>query len=180
MRNLNIRHSSSINQGLVDKRRAGRLSPFSLHLATPLVLALAALSLGCSDSSDDQLPASGVWDVRFNLTTDECGLVAGDIPGFVDQHQIAEAGDMLSLSAVSGIFADSPGQRSSNTSFTIEDEIEGDLFGTGVPCLLTASVTYNLKDQNSADTLFVQEINCTDGLSCRSNGPGSAKRQPDF
>jgi len=142
---------------------------------TCLILSLAA----CSNSRGDDVRAgfAGTWDLRYNLSVDECGLVAGNILGFVDQHYIEEHDGVLRFSTVSGIIEDVEATLREDGSLLAEDLLAGDLFDDGSFCEFRSAISYHDNDGLRANSILAQTLWCDDGFSCESLGIGEAVRQ---
>ena len=157
-------------------------------IARILVLAALIPVFGCGGDSDSPsgLPNfSGLWDIRYNFNSDECRIVLGGVPGFVDQHEITQDGGAVTLVSQSGLIGEGSGAQREDGSITAEETVEGDIFGVGVPCELYTGITYNSLSTKSSDgagdtaqSIFVQTIECADGYVCESQAVGSAVRQP--
>ena len=140
-------------------------------------ISLVVLLLGCNGSSSKNRFFTGVWDIRYNMSIDECQIVLPGVPGFVDQHSIIEDDGLIELSTQSNLVESDTTSLGEDGSFTVRQQVEGDLFGDGSFCMLENSIHYSNLDHNTASSLFVQEVNCGDGFGCRSEGVGQAQRQ---
>ncbi len=117
---------------------------------------------------------SGTWELIFNLSSDECGVLAEDSFSFSDQHIITQDTGAFLVDAESGQFTSSAAQVRDDGSLLIEENLEGDLFGDGIFCSYTNAVSYLDRRGDTADTLFLQRLNCADGFLCESRGIGQA------
>jgi hypothetical protein len=150
------------------------------HPIRSIIAAFIALSLAACGSGDERQNSSftGTWDVRYNLQVNECGIVAGGVPGFVDQHSILSDGLAVQVDAVSGFLNAALGEVREDGSFACEQTIEGDIFGDGIACTQTTRISYEPISNESASSLFFLSLSCADGFQCVSSGIGEATRQP--
>jgi hypothetical protein len=158
-----------------------RSSPAVLRLA--LLSAFALSSGGCggggSDSTFDGNYA-GDWDVRYNLSQDDCGIVESGVIGFVDRHSIIQNGKAITLDIASGFGPPLTGEVQSDNTFTAEQLLKGtDFFAGGVFCTIHQAISYQPEDLNKASTLFLREVSCADGFTCVSKGVGESVRRTD-
>lgn len=144
------------------------------RLAVPLALSLAISGCGGGDSTASY---DGTWDVRYNLSTDECLLVTGGITGFLDQITISQSGQDISVESRSQIFSGST-TLAADDSFTVHTPVTGDVFQNGSSCTGETVLSFSNRRGDIADTLFSQSIRCSDGMKCVSRGLGTGERQP--
>ena len=147
-------------------------------LAVQLSLMLLLSACGGGGDDDDLPDYSGVWDVSYHFVSDECGLVSGGIPGFVDQHIIEQAGSAAEVSAISGLIVARHAIVREDGSLLAEETLQQDIFGTGTPCTLTSRLEYEDLRGERATTLYDFDIACEDGYRCASRAIGEAARQP--
>ncbi len=143
-------------------------------LATLLVLSLT--NCGSDDDGFD-IDYNGIWDVRYNFSADECQIVEAGVLGFVDQHVIAQTGNVIALDSTVGLGFPLNGALREDSSFLAEQQISGDLFGDGTLCSQAQSISYQQTDSDRADSQFVRRISCNDGYVCESRAVGEARRQ---
>lgn len=170
-------------------RRYLRLSLFFLSvvalcsLGTLVTFSALALS-ACSGSGDDVSDAelgefAGVWDVRYNFSTDECVMVEGGITGFVDIHSIDQddSTGIISMSASIDFGEGLEGAATGTNTFEANQVVNGDIFGDGNFCSVEQSISYEATDAGRATTLFSRHIECSDGYVCESRALGEAVRR---
>jgi hypothetical protein len=153
-------------------------SPFRLtHAALFLCLGLSACS-GGDDSADALLSEfSGTWNVRYNLSRDECGLVTSGITGFVDSHFIQQNASQIELDpSGTSIGGSQKGTLVDSQSFDTTVSGQGDFFGDGGFCAVEQKISYEATGSDTATTLFSRHIECADGFVCDSLATGRADR----
>ena len=166
------------------------LRQYPLKHCLALILGAMALIGGCNSSSSFLVNYSGIWDVRYNISQDECGVVTSGLPGFVDQHIIDQANpvtralESASFDAQSGLLTDTAAEIDENDDLFAEEVTVGDIFGDGSTCTLTARTNSencgrDASGNDRVDALFTFEIGCNDGFACRTEAVGAAVRQPE-
>lgn len=140
------------------------------------------LLLGCSDDGTTRVIVvvgdyRGIWDVRYNLTVDDCFLVESGILGFVDVHEIEQQGASVTLVASSDSGVPLTGTVREDKSLATEQLLEGDIFGIGLPCQLYQAISYEPTETGTTTSLFIREIACDDGFFCETRGLGESKRR---
>jgi hypothetical protein len=152
---------------------------FSFRFFVCTIFFLSLTLSSCSNSRGTiETSYTGTWDVRYNLSIDDCGLVGGSIPGFIDVHFIEETAEGLQFSTTSGIIVEAIAQIRADGSLLVEDNLAGDLFGDGSFCEFRTAISYQDLAAESASSLLAQTLLCNDGFSCESLGVGQATRQP--
>jgi|GEM_PF-3005531 len=149
-------------------------------LLCPLLI-ISCLVSGCNSSSSGQKAVSdysGTWDVRYNFTTDDCGLALEGLLGFVDQHFIVQDGGIISFESQGGLLSSDSARIDSSGALQVEDIQEGDLFGDGSFCSFRVGVSYQDAFDNTATSLFDYTLGCNDGFECSSQAVGQSRRQP--
>lgn len=143
-----------------------------------LLLLTSLLCVACNGRDSKSINTfqdyPGNWQLVVNLTLDECGVLPEDVFSFTDDVTIQEQQDRLLVDAESGFFASTPGELRQDGSLIIEDSQEGDLFGDGIFCSYSNSLSYLNLEHGSSDALFVQRLSCADGYICESHGVGKA------
>ena len=139
---------------------------------------LCLVSDSCNGGGVDPF-YGGVWDVSYNLTLDECGLVGEDTLGFEDVHRINYGDSTITLVAESGILNNGVGTIRFDDSLLATEEINGDILGNGVTCVLRSYVTYFDLREDRASSLSVFRIDCPDDFHCSSEATGTAVRRAD-
>ncbi len=148
----------------------------SLHF---VLSALASFSIVACNSNNNTTNTSylGIWDVRYNLSTDDCQLVTPGITGFVSEHDISELDDGTMILTSNDTFITEATATQSDGILTAIEDLSGDLFGDGSFCTQTSSVGYSQLNDNDATTLFEFRLECNDGFLCVSQALGQATRR---
>jgi len=139
------------------------------------VIALSAC--GGDGDSDGTASFSGIWDVRYNLTVDECGVVTPGVIGFVDQHVIEERAEGVAFSSVDQLISVENGVIREDGSLFVEAVTSADLIGDGSLCDITTTVVYRNLVEDDAESLFTLRIECSGIAVCASEAIGGTKRQ---
>ena len=153
------------------------LKAFSLLF---LVAAISSCGGGGGDGTASLPDYTGVWDVQYHLSTDECFIVASNVPGFVDQHILEQTGTVVDFTTLSPVMSHTTqvqGVVREDGTLYAADEFTKDA-GGGVVCTSKTEISYQIPVEDQAQTLFSLQIACSDGLSCVSQGIGTAVRQP--
>ena len=151
-------------------------------VTTCLLCAVCTLSAcGSGGSDQDELDAlaaeyGGTWDVRYNLTVDECGVVDG-VVGIADLHTITQDGNSLTLQTPNGPEEPFTGAVREDNSFLVEQLLEGDIFNVGLFCTLRQQISYQATSASTASSLYERTITCADGYLCNTHGVGESKRR---
>lgn len=142
------------------------------------------LLVSCNSSNNKDLASdfSGVWDVRYNFSVQECQITLDGVPGFVDQHIIEQDSEKLSFSSVSGLISpeNSITQVSEDQSLVVEELLTGDIYGIGVYCEHMTMISYAAPSDEKSESLFMRTVWCEDDWSCETRGAGVAERQPEL
>ena len=137
---------------------------------------LAALGCGGGGGGESAPPDySGVWDVMFNLLSDECQLDAQGEGGFADQYVIRQDGSLAALTSAAGLI-DSSGEIRGDGSLQVIEKLSGDIFGNGADCGWDSEVNMAAPAVGKSQALYSLTIVCSDGTSCRSQAAGLAVR----
>lgn len=146
------------------------------------VLIIALISSGCGGGDDDLAQTddnySGTWDVRYNLTVDECQLVTPGIIGLIDQHIIEEGENGVTFVSADQLVNVDNGEIREDGSLYVNQPVPSDIFGDGTPCVIDTTITYSNRTDATADTLISVKISCVGELLCTSEALGTAERQP--
>lgn len=150
-----------------------------------LLLMLIGGFCSCSGDGDDPIqPADfiGIWDARLNFSFDGCGLAVEGIQGIVDEQEIFALDPENTAAGVSfisraNLLNDDQGEFRSESEVFFEEQLAGDIYGIGIPCVLTARISYQVNEQGSADLIFSQKVTCDDGFSCATDAVGSARKK---
>lgn len=146
-----------------------------------LLFLISLICIGCN-GRDSRQPSNkaafaGAWQATYNLTLDECGLLPEGVFSFSDAFTIAFQDAELFVDAESGLFESAPATLRPDGSLSIAALLEGDLFGDGIFCSYSNSVSLLSLQHNASDALFVQRLSCADGYLCESHGVGKALRE---
>ena len=146
------------------------------------ICAAATLILSSCDGSNGGPNAfageyAGVWDVRYNLSLDDCGIVEAGVFGFVDQHVIDQSGTAVTLDASSTFGVPLNGDVDAEQNFVADQNFSGDVFGDGTDCAVYQAISYDPVKDDEAESLYVRRISCNDGYVCESRALGQSTRR---
>jgi hypothetical protein len=166
------------------ERTSAERRPERLFLPRVVVfLLVAGISAGCGGGgggADDGPEFDGLWTARFNPIDDGCFLLDPALTGFVDQYVVTQAGSEVTVRSTEGFVTDARGTVNPDRSFVVEQTLEGDPFGIGLPCVTRVRLRFeNLNDsEDRADTLLSLDRSCEDGTVCSTTAVGSAVEEP--
>jgi hypothetical protein len=100
------------------------------------------------------------------------------VPGFVDQHEIAQEGTDASFTSGSGLIVSDSAAVEEDGSLVAQESTVGDLYGDGTYCEMLTQVSYENLESDAADSMYFQSITCSDGWGCETRALGRSKRRP--
>lgn len=150
------------------------------NIGRSFLLALTVLIVaGCGSGSDspDALAGDydGLWDARYNLTVDECGVVEPGGVGFIGRHIITQE-DAITLDSGESFPVTLSGNLDPDQSFTTTGTFTGNYYGDGIPCTAVQTIAYTPQDADTVTTTFVRQVQCDDGFTCESRAVGTSTR----
>jgi len=168
-----IRKEKMSRLQMIRKKEEDIMSKF-LGLFLLLSIGPLLFFVGCNDSPATSPIGSadpvGTWSVRFTELLDECDKIAPDDEGvgFTSQQTVTRNGDTYSVEADELVFGFIDGALRASDSLEAEDSFTGDLFGTGISCVLSERLAYNNITETSTDIVYEVVIACEDGTRCDS------------
>ncbi len=154
-----------------------------LNALIPVCLILALSVFGCGSDGDDRPETDdnydGTWDVRYNLTVDDCQLVTPGIIGLIDQNVILESESGVQFVSVDQLINVDNGEIREDGSLFVNQATPADIFGDGTPCNIDTTITYSNRFEDQAETLLSLKIICVGQVICTSEALGTATRQPE-
>lgn len=160
------------------------ISLYHLRHMKRLFFFITLLFCSCGGNNDNGNSTiadyQGIWDLRFNVVSDECQLLFPGLPGFVDIHEITQSGSTVLVTSRSKYFSMAEGVVNEDGTLQVVGQQEGSFFGPDAICTMTTQVSYSRSlssDDNQAENTFTQTIECSDGTICQSTALGAAVRR---